>query len=215
MRDLRSKALRVNLTQLAVADGLVIAALCVLGSIHFWVHRMQAFWLDGEHNFPATFSALLLVTAGVAALLFADQHPPRTTMRRVFLGLSGLFAFMSLDEFQYFHEHINDHFHFPWQVAYTPILIAAVYLWIKAWREFGARTEAATLWVAAAGAWAVAQGFDLYQNTVLDGNNNLAAFKTTVVIEEGLEMVGSSLFAFALLVALRSPASRLSQPGAG
>jgi hypothetical protein len=192
MAWIRTRALHVNLGGLAVVDAIVIAALCVLGSIHYWVHRMQPFWLDGEHNFPATFSALLLVSAAVVTVLVAGQYPVRTTMRRVFLGLAGLFAFMSLDEFEYFHEHINDHFGFPWQVAYAPVLVAAAYLWIKAWREFRARTAAAPLWLGAAAAWGVAQLLDLYQTTALDTNDNLTSFKVTVVIEEGLEMIGSS-----------------------
>jgi hypothetical protein len=153
MTWIRARALHVNLTGLAVADGLVIVALCTLGAIHYWVHRMQPFWLDGERNFPSTFSALLLVSAALVAVLVAREYPVRTTMRRVVLGLAGLFAFMTLDEFAYFHEHINDHFDFPWQAAYAPILLAAVYLWIKAWRELQARTAAAPLWLGAAAAW--------------------------------------------------------------
>jgi hypothetical protein len=210
MSWIRARALHVNLTGLAVADGLVIAALAALGSIHYWVHRMQPFWLDGEHNFPSTFSAALLVCAAVMAVLVAREYRPQTKLRRVFLGLAGLFAFMTLDEFEYFHEHINDHFDFPWQVAYAPILVAAAYLWITAWREMRARTDAAGLWIAAAAAWAAAQVLDLYQTTALDTNDNLTSFRVTVVIEEGLEMIGSSLFIFALIVALRS----LSRPGA-
>src|SRR3954463_343303 len=210
MSWIRARALHVNLTGLAVADGLVIAALAALGSIHYWVHRMQPFWLDGEHNFPSTFSAALLVCAAVMAVLVAREHPPQTKLRRVFLGLAGLFAFMTLDEFEYFHEHINDHFDFPWQAAYAPILVAAAYLWITAWREMRARTDAAGLWLGAAAAWGVAQVLDLYQTTALDTNDNLTSFKVTVVIEESLEMIGSSLFIFALIVALRS----LSRPGA-
>ncbi len=213
----RSTALRVNLTQLAVADGLIIAALLILGSIHYWVHRMQPFWLDGEHNFPATFSALLLVAAAVAALLVASENPSGSTMRWIYGGLAGLFAFMTLDEFQYFHEHVNDHFHFPWQVAYAPILVAAAYLWIKTWDDLRARTTAAPLWVYAAAAWGVAQVLDGFQTTALDGNDRLTSFHVTVVIEEGLEMIGSSLFAFALLVALRqlSPDVEVSRPDGG
>jgi hypothetical protein len=53
----------------------------------------------------------------------------------------------------------------------------------------------------------VAQFLDLYQTVVLDTNNDLTSFRVTVVIEEGLEMIGSSLFIFALVVALRSLSS--------
>src|SRR4051812_44523832 len=165
MTWIRARALHVNLTGLAVADGLVIAALCVLGSIHYWGHRIQPFWLDGEHNFPSGFSAALLVCAAVMAVLVALEHPPRTKARRVFLGLACLFAFMTLDEFEYFHEHVNDHFGFPWQVAYVPILVAAAYLWIAAWRGMRARTGAAGLWLGGAGAGGGGQGIHPFPKT--------------------------------------------------
>jgi hypothetical protein len=62
----------------------------------------------------------------------------------------------------------------------------------------------------AAGAWGAAQLLDLYQTTALDTNDNLTSFRVTVVIEEGLEMIGSSLFVFAMLIALRSLSSSSS-----
>lgn len=194
---------RLNPTLVGGALAIAIAALVSLGIVDYYVDSMPEFWLDGERNVPAIFSALVLVFAAVTALALAGEFGQGTPMRRYTVGLGAIFAFMSLDEYDTFHEHFNDHFGIPWQLPYAPLIFVAVYLAWTLWEEMEEDPQGAAMWVAGAGAWALAQVLDLLQTTALDSDNTLTAFTATVVLEEGLEMAGSVLFALALLRALR------------
>jgi hypothetical protein len=194
---------RVNPTVVGIALAIAIATLVAFGIVDYYVQSMPGFWLDGEHNVPATFSALVLVFTAVTALALAGNYEKGTPMRRYVVGLAAFFAFMSLDEYNYFHEHFNDHFGIPWQLPYIPLLLVAGYLAWNLFEELEYYPPSAAMFAGGAGAWGLAQIFDLYQVTVLDTDNTLTAFTATVVAEEGLEMAGSVLFALALLTALR------------
>jgi hypothetical protein len=194
---------RINPTLVGVVLAIAIATLVGFGIVDFYVQSMPGFWLDGERNVPATFSALVLVFTAVIALAFAWEYERGTPMRRYAVGLAAFFAFMALDEYNYFHEHINDHFGIPWQLPYIPLFLVAGYLAWNLFEELEYYAPTAAMFAGGAGAWGLAQIFDLYQVTVLDTDNTLTAFTATVVAEEGLEMAGSVLFALALLTALR------------
>ena len=103
---------------------------------------------------------------------------------------------MSLDEALHFHERFNDRFGIPWQLPYAPVLLgafaAAVYL-VGYLHSRGV----ALRWIIAGVCWGVAQAFDLIETQFFATTDT--PFEVLVVLEEGLEMLGSSLFAWTLL----------------
>ena len=178
------------------ANGAIILAFLVLGTAYYvGVDGTDAYWLDDEGNAPAIFSALLLIGAALAGSRLTRALVDDRWNRRAALALTGLFAFMSLDEALHFHERFNDHFGIPWQLPYAPILLgafaAAVYL-VGYLRSRGV----ALRWIIAGACWGVAQGFDLIETQFFATTDT--PFEVLVVLEEGLEMLGSSLFAWTL-----------------
>lgn len=193
---------RLDLRRLALAVAALIALLGALGVEHAlarhggpWV-RMPVFGLDNEGSVPAVFSGLLLLGAALASREARAVHAAALT------GLGAVFAFMAVDEVLAVHEHLESVVGEQWQVVYLPLMAVAGGLWLVVLRELRGRAQA--LFVGGAAAWVVAQLIEHFQR---DGA--VLVHRWTILPEELLEMTGSALFMFALLVAAREdvPAS--------
>lgn len=194
---------RVRTSLLVVVVAVMSGGFLALGAAYYLgAEHLQEFWLDGERNPPAIYSTLLLLTSAAIALALARQAHANRGLRRSAWFFAGLFAFMSLDEFQSFHERFNDHFHVPWQPFYAPIIAAAFVFTLRLVRESREHRPAASLWLCGCLSWGVAQVLDLIETQVFEVGDT--PFEVMVVIEEGLEMAGSALFGFALLTVVRS-----------
>ena len=169
---------------------------------------------DGEKNFPALFSSLLLMFAAVLLLVITvakHQSRDRYTLSWGLLAL--IFCGLSADEWMSFHEKMTDVvgnsavalptqgiFHFAWIVVGIAF-VAAVGL---AYRNFlialprqYARLflKAAALYISGAIGLEMAAGY--YAENHQQWNRLVWLGFTTV--EEGLEMFGIILFIYALL----------------
>jgi hypothetical protein len=193
---------RLELGRVAVAIGVCIAALGVLGvaELH-WPSKLVGFNLDNEYNAPATFSAALDLGAAVGA-----EALRRRTGRNVLLGLVILFAFMTADEFGGLHEHLESITGIDWMKLYAPVFVFAAVAWIFVMRAFDDRRFRLCM-LGGATCWVVAQVFELLE---WKGDVKQPHYNLMMVPEELLEMTGSALFMIGMLLALRASSAHRS-----
>jgi hypothetical protein len=189
-----SAVARLNLRSLAIGVGCLGLFFGVLGAIEYSGGDLRAFDLNKEQTFPATFSGIILLGAGALALLNGVVRCPDVRDRRWWLVLAVVFAFLGIDEVAALHEAVQDRVHVWGQSALIPIVIAGVAAWWIVLQRLRPQRDAARLFVLGAAAWVASQGVDLLFNE---------HFGWTIVPEELIEMFGSALFAFALLVAVK------------
>jgi hypothetical protein len=168
----------------------------VLGQIHR--HDRESHWyLDSEDTFPAAYSGVLLTAAAVLAVLVASELA-RGRFRNFWIGMGAVFAFMALDEVWTIHERFEGWTGIDWQLAYVPIAVGAGSLIVVGFRDLAAIRGAARLFVAGGAAWLAAQVLE-----DLQWAGDVLEHEGMIVPEEVLELLGSSLFGLASLVALR------------
>ncbi len=190
---------RFDLRRLGLATATAIALLGALGIEHALARtggpfaRMPLFGLDAEWSVPASFSGGLLVGAAIACWTArrAGAVPPTAA-----LGLASVFGFMAVDEVVQIHERLEGVANANWQIVYLPVMALAGGLWLLVLRALRGLPR----WMLAGGAvaWVVAQLFEVVQR-----NGAVLVHRWTILPEELLEMSGSALFAFALLLAAR------------
>lgn len=180
--------------RVAIALGVAIGGLAVLGAIFAWEPRpaLARFDLDEERTVPAFFTAFLLVACAVVAL----RLPRSVVSRGVGLVLSGLLVLASLDEAAEFHERLEARTGVDWQLLYIPVFLAVLVvlgLLVLGLRRsgFGLRPV-----LAAAACWAVAQTLEALQ---WEDDGPAPGYTWMMVTEETLEMAGSALLLVALL----------------
>jgi hypothetical protein len=183
-------------------------------------HFARAVNLDGEGFLPTAFSVLLL--AGAGALLWRiGRHPEPKAFRMYWHGLSLAFFVLALDEGLRIHERasrpigrwleahgiidnpiLRGLFTQSWVVAgfAVVVLIGIIYLPFLRHLAAGDRLRfivAGSVYVGGALGMEMASGYHFAQVVQHD-----ATYKLLVVIEEGMEMFGTTLFIRALLIHL-------------
>ena len=191
----------VEVTRLAVATGACIVGIAIVGAlIATDALDFPAFDVGAEQAVPTLFSAALLAVAAGLALL---QGAADTAGWRWWAALSALFAFMAFAEVATVHERIST-----WaggesgQIYLAPIIIAGAVAWIVTLRRIWRHELARLLYIAGAATWSMA--------TVTDVIFENLGVEWWIVPEDTLELAGSALFLFALLVAFQAgvPATR-------
>ncbi|MEJ3658031.1 hypothetical protein WEH80_34210 [Actinomycetes bacterium KLBMP 9759] len=149
------------------------------------------FDLDGEGNVTATFSAVLLVCAGLILLVCA------VSIRYIPLGMIGaLLTYMAFDEVFSIHESFEIRTGIGWQTLYLPIAaVAGIAALLIVERLRRARLYL-PLWALVAGgtSWVVAQ---LLEKLEWEGDVPQPGYAAMMVSEEILEMVGTFAFMIA------------------
>jgi hypothetical protein len=187
----------------------VVAVLCVLGVGQRLGLPLGLFDFDGEGKPFAAWSALTILSAGVLSLLVGRQDAERPVRRRwVVLGL--IFAFMAVDEAVTIHEHIEERFNVDWQVAYAPLIATAGVAWLLVLRRIWALKRERLLLIAGAVCWVVAQIDEHIQSNPQEGR--ISGYGALSAVEETLELVGSTLFALAMLGMLQALRARAAKP---
>lgn len=170
--------------------------------------------VDTEGNLPSLFNALLLLAPALLLGLIARATPPaRRVMRRGWGLLSLVFFYLSADEYLHLHEllmaplrtllQVDGFLHYAWVVPYAALGLGLLLVLLPFLRGLPARSRRAFL---QAGALYLtgAMGLELVSGRLdvdLGVQNALVLPLTT--LEEGLEMVGLTLFIGALLAYLR------------
>lgn len=190
---------RLDLRRLSFQVATSIAALDVLGVLHAlgrnvgWL-RLPGFGLDEEWSVPAFFSGALLVGAAVACLLSLRAGGLPGVRTGVLTALAVFFTFMAVDEVVQIHERLEDLTNVGWQLLYLPLIVVGAIAWLLVLRGLRAARAGSLLFIAGAMSWGAAQLFESVQR---DGA--VLVHRWTILPEETLEMVGSALFAVALL----------------
>ncbi len=170
-----------------------------VGKVHLFGFQVKGFNLDGEMNLPSAFSGLLLIAASAAGIVVAMQSRtigiPAT---RLFL-VAILIGYMSLDEVWQVHERLETWTGTDWQALYLPLFGIAGIIGLSLLPHLRRAGNSANLFIAGAGAWAVAQVIEGLQ---WDSHDHLRA-AWSIVPEETLEMTGSLLFLLAFLALAR------------
>jgi cytochrome bd-type quinol oxidase subunit 2 len=155
------------------------------------------FYLDGEYNVPALFSAALWLLASLS-LYAAGQARERGRRRHVWTALAIGLIYLALDEAFGVHEKLEARTGVDWQLLYLPLLVAiaaaGLYVLIQS------RGAARRLFLAAGAAAFVAQVLEAVQ---WDGQVPVDSYRQLMVPEEILEPTAAALLAVAGLMLLR------------
>ncbi|MFK7603016.1 hypothetical protein ACI3L1_12480 [Deinococcus sp. SM5_A1] len=180
------------------------------------------FDLNGESNIPATFSALILLLATLILGVIAwARRQAGATDAVSWKALTFIFGFLALDEAAMLHERTADVtrsmvrtdgiLHYAWVIPYGVLVVVVGLAFVRFLQHLPARIRnriilAGFIYVMGA------LGLELLEGLVVsqEGTQNLHNQLLTVV-EEGMEMLGVTLFISALLSYLRTemPALRL------
>jgi hypothetical protein len=152
-------------------------------------------------------SALLL---GIISQSASDIVLP---YRSHWIGLSGIFAYMSVDEMASLHERLippmralfdaGGIFYFAWVIPAIGLLIVFAVVYFRFWLQLPKKPRfyiglAGTLYVLGA------LGVELIGGYLADaGDENSFSYSLVTTIEEGLEMTGVVLFIYGLLLLAR------------
>lgn len=171
----------------------------------------QQFFLDQENNIPTWFSsALLLLSAGFAAVLGRFEPAPDRSHRRRWFGLAVVFGIMSVDEVASLHETFSSMIrdglglsgilYFAW-VLPAIVLVGFLGLFYLRFLVALPRRVQVPLIAAAVIYLSGALGMEMVGGVLADGGSQDAlAYGLVTTAEELLEMVGLSLLVYALLL---------------
>lgn len=193
-------ASRVPGVGVAVVSAVAIGVLVVMGIL-----QRTAFpdWgaanLDSEMSVATRFSAALLWAAAFWWLLVAATARPRSlAVWAWWLVL----AWLALDEGSAIHERLERWSGIDWQLLYIPVMGIAAVAWWGVVRRYRSEPRIVVLLMAGVGVWIVVLILELVQNW---GGSPVrpAIYVPTMIIEEALEMIGSTVLLIAAILALR------------
>ena len=180
------------------------------------------FDVDGEKNFPSAFSsALLLLCAALLLIIAVAKRANDDPFTRHWAGLGCIFILLGTDEWLSFHEKLgifmetrmptSNAFHFAWII----VGIAFVAFVGLAYGRFLLRLPKSyrRLFLAAAGIYiSGAIGMEMVGGYYVDNHHqwSTAIWLLLTTIEEGLEMLGTLTFAYALLTYIQSSIGELN-----
>lgn len=169
------------------------------------------FGVDGEANVPSFFSGLLWVVAAATCWLLSRISHTRRSASRSWLAMAVICGFLALDEAATLHERLSEpvreltgadgYLLFAWVIPYSVLcLVIAVALGRFVW----ALGRPVNLLVLAAGLLFVsgAAGLESLQSGLVSAAEEESGSLTYIALytaEETLEMLGVTLFIFALL----------------
>jgi len=174
---------------------------------------IDLFSFDMEKNIPTFFSYLILVLCSFILLIISLKHKAMQSGYLYWLGLAILFFFLAIDEIASLHEQITipvrqaldtkGIFYFAWIIPYSIFLIAFILLYSKFLLSLP-KNIMSLFFLSGIIYVTGAVGFELLggKQYELYGANNIQ-FAIYYTCEELLEMLGISLFIYALLTYVR------------
>lgn len=171
---------------------------------------IHAFDLDSENNIPSFFSALLLIFAAVllGSIAFTKKEAAKDFYHR--LGLSFLFAFLSMDEWFMIHEktpqlmaQFTQAENLPsylWMIPYGLFALLIMFLYLKFIKQLPIKTRSLFL-ISGILYVAGAIGLEGVNALLVHLNSNHFALYDTIAYtcEESMEMTAVVIFIRALL----------------
>ena len=175
---------------------------------------IDLFNVDREHNIPTIFSALLLIFSSILLYFISHWHKQERSAYISWLGLSVIFAFLSVDELASLHERLGrsfasafelpGYFHFAWVVPYGILAILFGIVYLRFLLKIP-RTTAGYFILAGIIYVGGAIGFEMISSWIVNmGMIYSLPYEITVGFEEFFEMLGVSIFIYALLQYIQS-----------
>jgi hypothetical protein len=197
--------------------GVLIVLMALFGAIDAAVTDIHLFDIEGElkdgPNLMVVVSGGVLFVASALAFKLARSEADSTSSPRPWYLMTGLFAFMGVDELATIHEHVDAWTGIAWQVLYLPVVLAgAAAWWILFQRLRASDLRLATGWALAAGFWAFSQFLEVLFVKAGVGPDALKLDVLMPPVEELSELTGSSLFLLVTLALLESRRSRYRAP---
>lgn len=192
-------ASRVADVAVAVVSGVAISVFVVMGILQRVAFpEWGAANLDSEMSVATWFSATLLWAAAFWWLLVAVTVRPRSlAIWTWWLVL----AWLALDEGSAIHERLERWSGIDWQLLYLPVMGIAAFAWWGVVRRYRSQARIAAVLMAGAAAWIVVLILEFVQNW--GGSPAQAAiYVPTMITEEALEMIGSTVLLIAGILAL-------------
>jgi hypothetical protein len=174
---------------------------------------VQMFDLDMEANVPTLFSSLILAISAFCFYLLAQTSKAKSTGdRKYWLGLGGVFLFLSFDESAKIHETIGDYtenfvdatgiLYYPWVISYSVLVLVLGGLYFK----FFWKMERKIFWSFMLSAFIYlsgAVGFELLGAIESSAHGTATVlYSVLYTIEESLEMYGVIYLIWILLTLL-------------
>jgi hypothetical protein len=192
-------ASRVPGVAVAVVSGVAIGVFVVMGILQRVAFpEWDAANLDSEMSVATWFSATLLWAAAFWWLLVAVTVRPRSlAIWTWWLVL----AWLALDEGSAIHERLERWSGIDWQLLYLPVMGIAAFAWWGVVRRYRSQARIAAVLMSGAAAWIVVLILEFVQNR--GGSPAQAAlYVPTMITEEALEMIGSTVLLIAGILAL-------------
>ena len=199
-------ALRVAPARAALVLAALVALFTILGSLEQLGAPLGLFDLDREGRPPAAFSGAVLVAAGVLGWLIGDTAA-EVKFRGRWRAIATLLVFLGVDEVLTIHESLADVTGVFWQILYVPIGLLAGVIWLMVLSRLPRGSRERLLFVGAPLAWLISQVLEAIQRDP----DEVSGYAIMATAEESLEMVGSTMFLLALLIARQTrSAARVS-----
>lgn len=176
------------------------------------VKRHEFLDLDAEVSFPTWWQQSQLLVAAALCFLVAAAPTDPAGRRRHWMGLAAIFVYLSADEGTQFHEGLIEPMRrafditdgpltFAWVIPGAMALLVFVLVYLRFWWRLPARPRRL---VAVAGAFFVtgALGFEMASGAYKTATGIDRGYQIVIAVEEGLEMLGASVFLLALLTVL-------------
>jgi hypothetical protein len=179
------------------------------------LYLLQKFNLDGELTLPAWFSSLLLASSSALCFINSSvkkRHKNDPKDHRYWAGLGVVFLYLSLDEMIALHEiavnPVQEAFgitsgllYFAWIIPAVVLLSIVCLIYLKFFLRLPMRTRKFLVLsgLVFVGGAVIVEAFsaNFYSNTSTDLNS--AYFTFSFLFEESMEMIGTSIFIYALL----------------
>ncbi|MEK6278483.1 MAG: hypothetical protein AABM29_10785 [Actinomycetota bacterium] len=188
-----------------------IAVLAILGCLDAFAVDLPPFDLDEEQHLdrlsegpyvaiviPALFSGAVLFVASGFALITSTRSE---LLPWAILAL--FFAFMGTDELLEFHESLERASGVDWQILYLPLMLVGGACWLRALNRMSQFDTERLLWLGGAAAWIVASMLEFGAHVSEGDVGGGVLPHESLVLEEVLEMTGSSMFLLALFLVCR------------
>ncbi len=178
------------------------------------------FDVDHERNLPTFYSALALLVASFLLLIISIFQKNKRRERFQWMGLSLVFAFLSLDEMTVIHEQLftpmqslfntSGLLYYAWYIPYGAILLVLVIIYAKWLFKLPKRVMilfiiSGIIFVSGAVGFEAVSGYydELY------GQDNVA-YCVSYTLEETFEMCGVAIFIYALLIYMSGTIERFN-----
>ncbi len=179
---------------------------------------VNLFDADQKINFP-TGAKILLLLASTALLGTLGMTVHDRWHRVRWVGMSAVFALLTLDETAYLHQRLSDWLHnifatsgplrFAWILVYLPLVAGLLVLYWPFWRKLPNPLRPQLL-IAAIGFAGGSGGIEFVKSALYDDERWKLSFGLVASVSDSLELLGLALLVTALLTTMGRVASAIT-----